>query len=69
MQSIESVIAALDAESKRLFSEGLDAEQVECINDASRTDEALGMLDDMQARMGFDPLVIAQAIEAINARN
>ncbi len=44
---------ALDAEMLRLYGEGLTSEQRDCLSDEDRREEAAGMLDDMQARLGL----------------
>lgn len=49
-------LAQLVHESKRLFGSPLDWEQIGCYLDPSRKAEALDMLDDMEARLGFDVL-------------
>lgn len=57
----EPEILALDTESIRVHSEGLNAEQRECLHDDSRRDEAMAMVDDLQARCGFAADVCAAA--------
>lgn len=52
---------ALDAEMLRLYGEGLTAEQRECLHDEERAEEASGMLDDMQARLGLAPDIVDAA--------
>jgi hypothetical protein len=42
----------LECESFRLFGLPLDSEQIDCY--MAGGDDALGMLDDMEARMGFN---------------
>jgi hypothetical protein len=45
-------VEALDAELVRIYGEGLNSEQVACLTDLDRLDEALDMIDDMECRMG-----------------
>jgi hypothetical protein len=48
---IDQAVELLNAESRRLYGEPLDAEQLEaCFNE----DQVFAMIDDMEARMGFD---------------
>ena len=48
---IDEAADLLNAESLRLFNEPLDEEQREALYDE---DQAFAMIDDMEARMGFD---------------
>jgi len=51
MNPLTEVVNLLNAESWRLFNEPLDEEQREALYDE---DQAFAMIDDMEARMGFD---------------
>lgn len=64
MANTERIDAALIA----LGCNPLNAEQIECINDAECADDALGMLDDLIARVGVSAEACAPVIAAINAR-
>jgi len=51
-------LLALDAELIRRFGEGLNAEQMDCLRLGTRREEAVAMLDDMEARMGISAEVV-----------
>lgn len=54
IQSLIAIVTNFNDEAARLDLEPLTAEQVDCLDDASRQAEALDMLDDLQARCGMD---------------
>lgn len=48
---VEDVTDLLNAECRRIYDTDLDEEQISALYEP---DECFGMLDDMEARMGFD---------------
>jgi len=52
--SIPEAIELAAAELARLGFDPLTDEQIDCLSSAARHDEALDMLDDFTARLGFD---------------
>jgi hypothetical protein len=57
--------AALDIELARLYGQGLLTEQLDCLTDPTRSDEAADMLDDMCARLGVQWTTVAAATAAL----
>jgi hypothetical protein len=55
-------LVQLVSESKRIYGEPLHWEQIGCYLDPSRRTEAHGMLDDLEARCGFDVVYARWAI-------
>lgn len=51
------IVALLDAECARLHLDAMDSEQIDCLRDPERREEAEGMLDDLEARVGLDVTV------------
>jgi hypothetical protein len=62
---IPDAIADAGREMHRLGLGGLFLEQVECLDSPSRYDEMLDMLDDFQARLGFDRAVATRIIDRL----
>ena len=62
----ETALIELNSESMRIYRMPCDAEQIACFKDATRADEALAMLDDMEARLGFNPFTVSLAREALS---
>jgi hypothetical protein len=63
---LEPTLLALDAYLADRYGGGLADEQRECLEDPARHAEALGMLDDMEGRLGVPSHVcgvVAQALE------
>lgn len=54
IQSLTAIVASLNDEASRLDLEPMTAEQVGCLDDPTRSREALAMLNDLQARCGMD---------------
>lgn len=66
--AIQNAIPVLNAELRRIYGIGLMTDQLLCLADSTRWEEALDMLDDMQARLGIADTVRAQVEDAINYR-
>jgi hypothetical protein len=65
MMSIPTAIELAAAELARLGFDGLTSEQTDCLQSAARHDEMLDMLDDFQARLGFDATVADRIIDLL----
>lgn len=59
----------LDADLIRIYGEGLNDEQRACLLDPERYDEALDMLDDMEARMGVSGYVRGEVASYLTERH
>lgn len=58
---------AIDAELIALGCDPLNAEQIECLNDPERAEEALDMLDDLMARVGVSAEACTPAIASLRS--
>jgi len=65
---MQTIIALLNAEVSRLYGEGLNPEQIECLQDPERYDEAIDMIDDMEARCGISSYVRGEVADALTQR-
>jgi len=63
--SIPTAIELAAAELDRLGFDPLTDEQIDCLSSAARHDEMLDMLDDFQARLGFDAEVADRIIDLL----
>jgi len=58
----------LDAELTRITGAGLLVEQRDCLDDPQRYEEALDMLDDMEARIGVSGHVRGEVADMLTRR-
>lgn len=63
-----TAIELLNAELIRKTGSPLDQEQVDCLMDVRRYDEATDMLDDMEARMGISVHVRGEVADWLTQR-
>lgn len=68
-ETLATLVGSLNAESDRLNLEPLTSDQIECLGDAERIDEAIGMLDDFEARCGMNTVRARLLLLALKAHN
>lgn len=66
-ERVKQLVDIANDEFVRLGFQSLRDDQIECLADSTRHEEALDMIDDWQARLGFSPIAAAILIDMLNA--